>query len=106
MRKLLVVSAATLSIAVGTAMAAGVTQSAPGVAGDVATTNTNMVIAQAQPVTTAPNFTVTAPAPRINDPWHISTWRFHAGPSQYAPTTPTWGLSGGQGPTAGVPPPK
>jgi ABC-type amino acid transport substrate-binding protein len=75
MRTLLFASAALLGLAAApfVAHAASVTQpaAAPGV-----------VVAQS---TTLPPFTVTAPpAPRINDPAHISTWRFHAGPGEYS----------------------
>ena len=50
--------------------------------------------------TVLPPVAVTAPAPRENDPWDISTWRFHAGDNPYAPKNGAWGLSGGS-PSAG-----
>jgi len=84
MRTLLFASVAVLGMAAAplAAHAAGVTppSAAPAI-----------VAAQS---TTTPPFTVTAP-PAINAPWHISTWRFHAGPNPSAPTQGVWGLSGG-----------
>jgi len=88
MRTLLFASAALLGLAALplAAHAGGVTPSptAPGV-----------VVAQ---TTVTPPFTVTAPPPpafEINNPAHISTWRFHAGPNPYQPAQGAWGLSGG-----------
>jgi len=102
MRSLLVLSAAWVGFVAAPAFAQTTQPPATGSgpastleAGQSAIVAQNTVVAQATPSTVLPPVSVTAPAPRINDPWDISTWRFHAGPNPYAPANGAWGLSGG-----------
>jgi hypothetical protein len=97
MRTQLVAAAAWLGLMAVpvVALAAG---PAPGAAGGV-------VVAQSQSSgTVLPGVTVTAPR-RENDPFDISTWRFHAGPNPYAPKAEHFGIGLGGGKTSGTAPP-
>ena len=96
MRSLLMASTILLGFVAGPVVAQ--TSQPSSAISAVATGSSALIVGQS---TTLPPVTVTAPAPRENDPWHISTWRFHAGPSVYAPPNGAWGLSGGS-PSGGV----